>query len=152
MEVETTLLRLIGGQLAPIEGKILVNGKNIPDLNRSELYKIRRQMGMLFQSGALFTDLSVFDNVAFPLREHTKLTEPLIRDIVLMKLQAVGLRGARHFMPSELSGGMQRRAALARTIALDPLLIMYDEPFAGQDPISMGVLFKRGIRLLKMML
>ncbi len=139
---KTTLLRLIGGQLAPDEGKILVNGLNVPDLNRGELYRVRRQMGMLFQSGALFSDLSVFENVAFPLREHTKLSEDLIHDIVLMKLQAVGLRGARDLMPCELSGGMQRRAALARTIALDPTLIMYDEPFAGQDPISMGVLVK----------
>ncbi|MBI2791659.1 MAG: ATP-binding cassette domain-containing protein [Gammaproteobacteria bacterium] len=144
---KTTLLRLIGGQLSPLEGKILVNGFNIPDLNHAELYRVRRQMGMLFQSGALFSDLSVFDNVAFPLREHTNLSEELIRDIVLMKLQAVGLRGARGLMPSELSGGMKRRAALARTIALDPTLIMYDEPFAGQDPISMGVLVKL-IRLL----
>jgi len=139
---KTTLLRLIGGQLLPNQGKILVNGLNIPELNRQDLYAARRQMGMLFQSGALFSDLTVFDNVAFPLREHTELSEPLIRDIVLMKLQAVGLRGARDLMPNELSGGMQRRAALARTIALDPTLIMYDEPFAGQDPISMGVLVK----------
>lgn len=144
---KTTLLRLIGGQLIPDRGLILVNGINISDLTRPELYKARRQMGMLFQSGALFSELSVFDNVAFPLREHTALSEALIRDIVLMKLQAVGLRGARELMPSELSGGMQRRAALARTIALDPQLIMYDEPFAGQDPISMGVLVQL-IRLL----
>lgn len=144
---KTTLLRLIGGQLMPHRGKILVNGQNIPDLNRSQLYKARRQMGMLFQSGALFSEMNVFDNVAFPLREHTPLSETLIRDIVLMKLQAVGLRGARELMPSQLSGGMQRRAALARTIALDPTLIMYDEPFAGQDPISMGVLVQL-IRLL----
>ncbi|MBS0286210.1 MAG: ATP-binding cassette domain-containing protein [Proteobacteria bacterium] len=144
---KTTLLRLIGGQLLPDTGKILVNGANIPDLNRAELYRARRQMGMLFQSGALFSDLSVFDNVAFPLREHTHLSEALIHDIVLMKLNAVGLRGAKDLMPNELSGGMQRRAALARTIALDPTLIMYDEPFAGQDPISMGVLVKL-IRLL----
>ncbi len=139
---KTTLLRLIGGQLSPTQGNILVNGQNIPTLNRRELYKARRQMGMLFQSGALFSDLNVFENVAFPLREHTNLTESFIRDIVLMKLEAVGLRGARNLMPSELSGGMQRRAALARTIALDPTLIMYDEPFAGQDPIFMGVLVK----------
>ncbi len=144
---KTTLLRLIGGQLLPDAGTILVNGENIPTLNRPDLYRVRRQMGMLFQSGALFSDLSVFDNVAFPLREHTHLSEPLIHDIVLMKLNAVGLRGAKNLMPSELSGGMQRRAALARTIALDPTLIMYDEPFAGQDPISMGVLVKL-IRLL----
>jgi phospholipid/cholesterol/gamma-HCH transport system ATP-binding protein len=144
---KTTLLRLIGGQLIPDQGQILVDGLNIPDLHRKALYAVRRRMGMLFQSGALFSDLSVFDNVAFPLREHTHLSEPLIRDIVIMKLQAVGLRGARHLMPNELSGGMQRRAALARTIALDPTLIMYDEPFAGQDPISMGILVKL-IRML----
>lgn len=144
---KTTLLRLIGGQASPLSGKIYFDDKNIPQLNRTELYQVRRQMGMLFQSGALFSDLSVFDNVAFPLREHTKLSESFIRDLVLMKLEAVGLRGARRLMPSELSGGMQRRVALARTIALDPTLIMYDEPFAGQDPISMGVLLKL-IRLL----
>lgn len=139
---KTTLLRLIGGQALPLSGNIYVNNKNIPQLNRAELYMARRQMGMLFQSGALFSDLTVFENVAFPLREHTSLSESFIRDIVLMKLEAVGLRGARDLMPSELSGGMQRRAALARTIALDPTLILYDEPFAGQDPISMGVLLK----------
>lgn len=139
---KTTLLKLIGGQVLPLSGDIYFDNQNIPCLNRSELYQVRRQMGMLFQSGALFSDLSVFDNVAFPLREHTVLSESFIRDIVLMKLEAVGLRGARRLMPSELSGGMQRRVALARTIALDPLLIMYDEPFAGQDPISMGVLLK----------
>lgn len=139
---KTTLLRLIGGQLYPDSGKVLVNGHNIPDLNHRELFQVRRQMGMLFQSGALFSDLSVFENVAFPLREHTKLTDSFIRDIVLMKLEAVGLRGAEHLMPSQLSGGMQRRVALARTIALDPTIIMYDEPFAGQDPIGMGVLVK----------
>lgn len=144
---KTTLLRLIGGQIAPESGKILVGHQNIPALSRAELYQARRQMGMLFQSGALFSDLTVFENVAFPLREHTQLSQSFIRDIVLMKLEAVGLRGAKHLMPSELSGGMQRRAALARTIALDPTLIMYDEPFAGQDPISMGVLLKL-IRLL----
>lgn len=144
---KTTLLRLIGGQLAPQSGSILFNGVNIPELDRKQLYLARKQMGMLFQSGALFSDLSVFENVAFPLREHTRLCEPLIRDIVLMKLEAVGLRGARDLMPSELSGGMQRRAALARTIALDPNLLMFDEPFAGQDPISMGILVKL-IRLL----
>lgn len=139
---KTTLLRLIGGQLAPSQGEIWVHGQNIPTLNRAELYQVRRQMGMLFQSGALFSDLTVYDNVAFPLREHSQLSESFIRDIVLMKLQAVGLRGAKDMMPSQLSGGMQRRAALARTIALDPKLLMYDEPFAGQDPISMGVLLK----------
>lgn len=144
---KTTLLRLIGGQLSPQSGTIMANGFNIQELDRSGLYRVRRQMGMLFQSGALFSDLSVFENVAFPLREHTKLSDAFIRDIVLMKLEAVGLRGARDLMPSELSGGMQRRAALARTIALDPNLLMFDEPFAGQDPISMGVLVKL-IRLL----
>ncbi len=137
---KTTLLRLIGGQLRPDAGTIEVNGQSIHKLSRRELYLARRQMGMLFQTSALFTNISVFDNVAFPLREHTKLPESLLRDLVLMKLHAVGLRGARDLMPSELSGGMARRVALARAIALDPELIMYDEPFTGQDPISMGVL------------
>lgn len=137
---KTTLLRLIGGQLKPQSGKILFEGLNIPTLNTQDLYKVREKMGMLFQSGALFTNLSVFENVAFPLREHTSLPNEIIRPLVLMKLQSVGLRGARDLMPSELSGGMARRIALARAIALDPLMIMYDEPFAGQDPISMGVL------------
>ncbi|RUO78562.1 ATP-binding cassette domain-containing protein [Pseudidiomarina taiwanensis] len=139
---KTTLLRLIGGQLKPQQGTIKFTGQNIPTLSRSELYRVRKQMSMLFQSGALFTDMSVYDNVAFPLREHSQLTEELIETIVLLKLEAVGLRGARHMMPAELSGGMMRRAALARAIALDPELIMYDEPFAGQDPISMGVIVK----------
>lgn len=139
---KTTLLRFMGGLLRPHAGQVLVNGLDVPNLSRSKLYKLRREMGMLFQSGALFTDLNVYENVAFPLREHTELPEHFIRDIVLMKLEAVGLRGARHLMPSQLSGGMQRRVALARTIALDPNLILYDEPFAGQDPISMGVLVK----------
>lgn len=137
---KTTLLRLIGGQLTPESGEILIDGKNIVEMSRAALYETRQRMGMLFQSGALFTDMSTFDNVAFPLREHTQLPESLIHEIVLMKLEAVGLRGAAELMPSELSGGMARRAALARTIALDPELIMYDEPFAGQDPISMGVI------------
>jgi phospholipid/cholesterol/gamma-HCH transport system ATP-binding protein len=137
---KTTLLRLIGGQLRPDAGSILVDGESVPDLGYRELYELRKRMGMLFQNGALLTDISVFDNVAFPLREHTKLPEALIRDLVLMKLHAVGLRGARDLMPSELSGGMARRVALARAIALDPMMIMYDEPFTGQDPISMGVL------------
>ena len=137
---KTTLLRLIGGQLRPDSGTIRVNGVDVHQLSRSELYKFRRSIGMLFQSGALFTDLSVFDNVAFPLREHTKLPESLIRTLVLMKLEAVGLRNARHLMPAQLSGGMARRVALARAIALDPTMVMYDEPFSGQDPISMGVL------------
>ncbi|MDY6918944.1 MAG: ATP-binding cassette domain-containing protein [Pseudomonadota bacterium] len=144
---KTTLLRLIGGQLRPDRGEILVDGHNIPRLGRQELFRVRSKMGMLFQSGALFTDLPVYENVAFPLRVHTDLPEDMIRDIVLMKLQAVGLRGASHLMPSELSGGMARRAALARAIALDPDLVMYDEPFAGQDPMSMGVVVQL-IRLL----
>jgi len=137
---KTTLLRLIGGQLLPEQGEIWFDGLNIPTLNRNKLYQARKQMSMLFQSGALFTDLNVFDNVAFPIREHTDLDESLIRTLVLLKLEAVGLRGAAQLMPSELSGGMARRAALARAIALDPDLIMYDEPFVGQDPITMGVL------------
>lgn len=139
---KTTMLRLIGGQLIPDSGDILVDGKNIPKLSRKELYIAREKMSMLFQSGALFTDMSVFDNVAFPIREHTDLPEDIIRSMVLLKLEAVGLRGARDLMPAELSGGMARRAALARSIALDPELIMYDEPFVGQDPISMGVLVR----------
>lgn len=139
---KTTLLKLIGGQLKPDSGKIIFENQNIPTLSRAELYQVRKKMSMLFQSGALFTEMSVYDNVAFPLREHTKLPESLIRRIVLMKLEAVGLRGARDLMPAELSGGMARRAALARAIALDPELIMYDEPFAGQDPISMGVIVR----------
>ena len=139
---KTTLLRLIGGQLTPDEGDILFDGDSVVAMSRKALYQARRRMSMLFQSGALFTDMTVFDNVAFPLREHTKLSEDLIATTVALKLQAVGLRGAAQLMPSELSGGMARRAALARAIALDPDLIMYDEPFAGQDPISMGVLVK----------
>ena len=137
---KTTLLRLIGGQLYPEQGEIWFDGDNIPTLSRKKLYHARKKMSMLFQSGALFTDLNVFDNVAFPLREHTQLSEDIIRTMVLLKLEAVGLRGAAQLMPSELSGGMARRAALARAIALDPDLIMYDEPFVGQDPITMGVL------------
>lgn len=136
---KTTLLRLIGGQLRPAAGSIVVDGLEVPRLAWDELYALRKRMGMLFQSGALLTDLNVFENVAFPLREHTRLPEPMIRDLVLMKLQAVGLRGARDLMPSQLSGGMARRVAIARAIALDPMMIMYDEPFTGQDPISMGV-------------
>ena len=139
---KTTLLRLIGGQLIPDEGDVRFDGNSIVAMNRRELYQTRRRMSMLFQSGALFTDMSVFDNVAFPLREHTQLSEDIIATTVALKLQAVGLRGAASLMPSELSGEMARRAALARAIALDPDLIMYDEPFAGQDPISMGVLVK----------
>ncbi|MCT8607955.1 phospholipid ABC transporter ATP-binding protein MlaF [Glaesserella parasuis] len=137
---KTTLLRLIGGQILPENGEILFDGQDICQANNKTLYQLRQRMGMLFQSGALFTDLSTFDNVAFPIREHTNLPEELIRKLVLMKLEAVGLRGAAQLMPSELSGGMARRAALARAIALDPDLIMYDEPFTGQDPISMGVI------------
>jgi phospholipid/cholesterol/gamma-HCH transport system ATP-binding protein len=139
---KTTLLRLIGGQIRPDTGKILFDGVDIPQLSRSALYETRKRMSMLFQSGALFTDMSVYDNIAFPIREHCDLPEALIEKIVLMKLEAVGLRGARHLQPSELSGGMARRVALARAIALDPELILYDEPFAGQDPISMGVIVR----------
>jgi phospholipid/cholesterol/gamma-HCH transport system ATP-binding protein len=139
---KTTLLRLIGGQLKPDSGHIWFDGQDIPQLGRRDLYQARKKMSMLFQSGALFSDMTVFDNVAFPIREHTKLPEEIIRMMVLMKLEAVGLRGARDLMPAELSGGMARRAALARAIALDPQLIMYDEPFAGQDPISMGVIVR----------
>jgi phospholipid/cholesterol/gamma-HCH transport system ATP-binding protein len=137
---KTTLLRLIGGQLKPTSGEILVDGQSVPRMTHGELYAMRRRMGMLFQFGALFTDISVFDNVAYLMREHTDLPEEIIRSMVLMKLNAVGLRGAHRLMPSELSGGMARRVALARAIALDPMLIMYDEPFAGLDPISMGVI------------
>ena len=142
---KTTLLKLIGGTLKPASGTIKVAGVDVTAASRAELMRLRREMGMLFQAGALLTDLSVFENVAFPLREHTNLDEQLIHDLVLMKLEAVGLRAARSLMPSELSGGMGRRVALARAIALDPMLIMYDEPFTGQDPISMGVL----VRLIK---
>ena len=137
---KTTLLKLIGGQLQPEHGEILFDGQNICCLSNRELYEARKRMGMLFQSGALFTDISTFDNVAFPIREHSNLPEALVRQVVLMKLEAVGLRGAAELMPAELSGGMARRAALARAIALDPELIMFDEPFTGQDPISMGVI------------
>ncbi|MEY4748172.1 MAG: hypothetical protein RIQ60_386 [Pseudomonadota bacterium] len=136
---KTTVLRLVGAQLAPLKGQVLFDGVDLATLKRAQVFEMRRRMGMLFQFGALFTDLSVFDNVAFPLREHTDLPEALIRDLVLMKLDAVGLRGARDLMPSQISGGMSRRVALARAVALDPDLIMYDEPFAGLDPISMGV-------------
>ena len=137
---KTTTLRLIGGQLKPTSGEVRVAGQVVHELDDAGLYALRRRMGMLFQFGALFTDLSVFDNVAFPLREHSGLPEEMIRDLVLMKLNAVGLRGAHHLMPAELSGGMARRVALARAIALDPLLIMYDEPFAGLDPISLSII------------
>ena len=137
---KTTLLKLIGGQLVPDQGTIEVDGLNVHPLSTKKLFELRQRMGMLFQSGALLTDLSVFENVAYPLREHTRLNEALIRHLVLLKLNAVGLRGAADMMPSELSGGMSRRVALARAIALDPMMIMYDEPFTGQDPISKGVL------------
>lgn len=137
---KTTLLRLIGGQLKPSKGSVLVDGEVVHKQNREGIYRLRRKMGMLFQQGALFTDLTVFENVAFPMREHTDLTESMIRDLVLMKLNAVGLRGAHQLKPTELSGGMARRVSLARAIALDPSIIMYDEPFAGLDPISMAVI------------
>ena len=144
---KTTLLHLIGGLISPQQGEVSVLGENVNQISSKKLFQLRQKMGMLFQSGALFTDLSVFDNVAFPLREHTDLPESMIRDIVLMKLEAVGLRGAMGLMPSQLSGGMSRRAALARAVSLDPQIMMYDEPFTGQDPISMGVVVKL-VRLL----
>ena len=137
---KTTLLKLIGAQLRPQHGTVHVDGQDVHQLKHTELYVLRKRMGMLFQSGALLTDLNVFDNVAFPLREHTRLSEVLIRHLVLTRLQAVGLRGARDLMPSQLSGGMARRIALARALVLDPMMMLYDEPFTGQDPISMGVL------------
>jgi phospholipid/cholesterol/gamma-HCH transport system ATP-binding protein len=137
---KTTMLRLIGGALKPSSGTVTVGGQVVHELDDEELYRLRRRMGMLFQFGALFTDLSVFDNVAFQMREHTDMPESSIQDLVFMKLHAVGLRGASQLMPSELSGGMARRVALARAIALDPMIIMYDEPFAGLDPISLGVI------------
>lgn len=136
---KTTVLRLIGGQVSAQRGQVLFEGQDVGVMSTQELMSIRRRMGMLFQFGALFTDMSVFENVAFPLREHTHLSEEVLRDLVLMKLNAVGLRGARDLMPSQISGGMARRVALARAIALDPPLIMYDEPFAGLDPISLGI-------------
>ena len=139
---KTTLLRLIGGQLQPAQGAVFVDKQNISTLSRRELFLARQQMGLMFQTNALFTGLSVYENVAFPLEVHTKFTEAMIRELVLMKLEAVGLRGARNLMPSELSGGMARRVAMARAMVLDPQLMMYDEPFTGQDPISLGVLLK----------
>jgi phospholipid/cholesterol/gamma-HCH transport system ATP-binding protein len=139
---KTTLLRIMTGQVLPDRGRVIVEGKNVRRLNTDELYELRTQMGFLFQNGALFTDSSVYENVAFPLHEHTKLPEVLIRHIVLMKLQAVGLRGAADMMPTELSGGMARRVALARAIVMDPKIIFYDEPFVGLDPISMGVIVR----------
>lgn len=148
---KTTLLKLMGAELYPDQGNILIDGIDIHKLNRKSLYNVRKNIGLLFQTGGLFTDLSVYENVAFPIREHTDLPESMIRDIVLMKLEAVGLRGAFNLMPSELSGGMARRVAFARTIALDPKLILYDEPFTGQDPISMGVLLRLIKRLNELM-
>lgn len=139
---KTTLLKLIGGQLVPERGEVHVDGLHVAGLKRNALFELRKRMGMLFQSGALLTDLTVFDNIAFPIREHTALPESMVRDLVLMKLEAVGLRNARDLYPRELSGGMARRVALARAIALDPTMILYDEPFAGQDPISMGILVR----------
>ena len=136
---KTTMLRLIGGQLRPSSGEVRFDGEAVAAMNHARLYSARRRMGMLFQMGALFTDQTVFDNVAFALREHTRLPEAMIRDLVLMKLHAVGLRGARNLFPSQLSGGMARRVAMARALALDPALVMYDEPFAGLDPISLGI-------------
>ncbi len=144
---KTTLMRLITGQIKPDSGRVVFDGLDVPSLGRKELYRARRRMGMLFQNGALLTDMDVFENVAFPLREHTKLPEALIRNIVLTKLQAVGLRGAARLMPSELSGGMARRVALARSMATDPEVLIYDEPFTGLDPISMGMI----VRLVRQM-
>lgn len=139
---KTTLLKLIGGQLRPTTGQISVMGQNVPSLSMRKLYQLRRRMSVLFQEGALFTDLNVFDNVAFPLREHTNLPFDMLRDLVLMKLEAVGLRGAHRLRVDELSGGMARRVALARAVILSPDLMLYDEPFTGQDPITRGVLVK----------
>lgn len=144
---KSTLLALLGGQLRPAAGTVHFDGTDVHALRRGELYRLRQRMGMMFQAQALLTDLSVFDNVAFPLREHTDLPESMIRDIVLMKLHVIGLRGARDLYPDQLSGGMVRRVALARAIALDPDLVMYDEPFAGMDPITLGVL----MRLIRML-
>ncbi len=139
---KTTILNLIGGRLRPEAGEVVVDGLSVPRLATKALYALRKRMGLLFQSGALLTDLNVFENVAFPIREHTRLPETVIRHLVLFKLQLVGLRGARDLMPAELSGGMARRVALARAIALDPMIVMYDEPFTGLDPISMGIIVK----------
>ena len=144
---KTTVLKLISRQLTPKQGSIQLGGEEVTTMNRKQLYELRKKMGMLFQNNALFTNMSTYDNVAFPLRENTNLSEAMIKDLVLLKLEAVGLRGAAQLMPNQLSGGMARRVALARAIALDPDLILYDEPFTGQDPISMGVL----INLIKML-
>ena len=139
---KTTLLELIGGRLRPDNGYLLVDGLSVPDLGRRELFELRKRMGMLFQGGALLSDLDVYENIAFPLREHTHLPEPVLRQLILMKLELVGLRGARRLMPDELSGGMTRRVALARAIAMDPQIVMYDEPFTGLDPISKAIIVK----------
>ncbi len=139
---KTTILNLIGGRIRPDSGRVIVDGQSVPELDTAALFALRKRMALLFQTGALFTDLSVFENVAFPIREHTRLPEEILRTVVLMKLETVGLRGARDLMPSELSGGMARRVALARAIALEPMIIMYDEPFTGLDPISKGVIAK----------
>mgnify|MGYP001821545771 CR=1 FL=1 len=139
---KTTLLELISGRLKPDRGYLLVDGLSVPDLGRRELFELRKKMGMLFQSGALLNDLDVYENIAFPLREHTRLPEPVLRQMILMKLELVGLRGARRLMPAELSGGMTRRVALARAIVIDPVMVMYDEPFTGLDPISNAIIFK----------
>jgi phospholipid/cholesterol/gamma-HCH transport system ATP-binding protein len=144
---KTTLLRLITGQIAADQGQVMAFGQDVATLGRAGIYALRRRMGMLFQNGALLTDMNVFENVAFPVREHTDLPEPLIRTLVLTKLQAVGLRGAADLMPAELSGGMARRVALARAIVMDPEMLLYDEPFVGLDPISLGVI----LRLIKHM-
>lgn len=137
---KTTLLQLMGGSLRPAGGRVVVCNRSVPELDRHGLYALRRRMGMMFQKGGLFSDLSVYENIAFPIREHTRLPEDIVRDLVVMKLHAVGLRGAHPLMPSELSGGMSRRVALARAIALDPELVIYDEPFAGLDPITLNVI------------
>ena len=139
---KTTLLELIGGRLKPDEGYLLVDGLSVPDLGRQALFAMRKRLGMLFQTGALLNDLDVYENIAFPLREHTRLPEPVLRQLVLMKLELVGLRGARRMMPAELSGGMTRRVALARAIVMDPVMVMYDEPFTGLDPISKAIIVK----------
>ena len=139
---KTTLLELIGGRLNPDKGHLLVDGLSVPDLGRRELFSLRKKLGMLFQNGALLNDLDVYENIAFPLREHTRLPEPVLRQLILMKLELVGLRGARRLKPAELSGGMTRRVALARAFVMDPVMVMYDEPFTGLDPISKAIIVK----------